>query len=81
MLARQGEMMMRCVGLNDWIAHSEREYVEIAIKKSIDIEGLTSLRRELRTRAIASPLFASKQFATEMQDALRSMYEEVMTHK
>lgn len=79
MLARQGEMMMRCVGLDDWIANNELKYIDIAIKKGNSVAELAALRQELRKRAIESPLFASEQFVIGMQQAIVSMHAEVLS--
>lgn len=76
MLSLQGASMLSCVGLTDWIAHSEAEYVDIAVRCANDIESLALLRSQLREKAERSALFDSKRFATDFQTAIRTMHEE-----
>jgi protein O-GlcNAc transferase len=73
LLARQGESMMRCVGLGDWVATNEREYVEIAFARAHDLESLGRLRTTLRSRAFASPLFDAARFALNLEEAFAAM--------
>lgn len=62
------------IGLTDWIAKTEEEYVELAVRKAEDIEGLATLRQELRNRMSRSPLMDRSLFAAEMQEAFRFMW-------
>ena len=71
--------MLGCVGLNDWIAKDEAEYVELAVKFANDTERLVQLRSSLREVAERSPLFDNKTFAVNLENALRAMYREKMT--
>jgi len=76
MLSLQGASMLGCVGLNDWIAKDEAEYVEIARRFANNTERLAHLRGSLREVAERSPLFDTKTFAANLESALRSMYRE-----
>jgi len=78
MLSLQGASMLGCVGLNDWVAKDEAEYVEIAVKFAQDTERLAQLRSSLRAVAEQSPLFDNKAFAINLENALRAMYLEKM---
>ncbi len=73
LLARQGESLMRCVGLGDWVAANEQEYVEIAVARADDLDSLRELRAGLRSRALASPLFDAARFARNLEDAFSGM--------
>jgi protein O-GlcNAc transferase len=73
LLARQGESLMRCVGLGDWVAANEQEYVEIALARVHNLEKLGELRASLRSRALASPLFDAPRFARNLEDAFAAM--------
>ncbi len=73
LLARQGESLMRCVGLGDWVAANELEYVEIAAARVHDLHKLRELRASLRSRALASPLFDAARFARNLEDAFIGM--------
>lgn len=70
--------MLGCVGLNDWVAKNETAYVEIARRFASDTEQLSKLRGNLRAVAEQSPLFDTKTFAANLENALRSMYREKM---
>jgi len=73
LIGRQGESMLRCVGMADWIAHSIPDYVERAVQKSADLHGLDRLRRLLRPMALRSPLFDSVGFANNLTDSMYAM--------
>jgi predicted O-linked N-acetylglucosamine transferase (SPINDLY family) len=74
MLSRQGACMLLCVGLDDWIADTEAEFVAKAARFSGDIPALNRLRGELRGKALASPLFDTRRFAGHLADAFESMF-------
>ncbi|MEO8021003.1 tetratricopeptide repeat protein [Polaromonas sp.] len=73
LLARQGESLLRCVGLGDWVAANEQEYVDIALAKVGDLKKLGELRATLRSRALNSPLFDAARFARHLEDAFTGM--------
>jgi predicted O-linked N-acetylglucosamine transferase (SPINDLY family) len=73
MLSRQGVSMLDCVGLEDWVANTEQEYVQKAIQKVTDLDSLASLRAGLRATALASPLFDGERFARNLVDAFEGM--------
>jgi protein O-GlcNAc transferase len=73
LLARQGECLMRCVGLGDWVAHSEQGYVEVAVAHADNLEALAELRAGLRARAAASALFDANRFARNLENAFEAM--------
>lgn len=76
MLSRQGAAMLGCVGLNDWVAKDETEYVAIAQNFANDTQRLAQLRDNLRSIAEQSPLFDTKTFASQLEGALLSMHQE-----
>jgi protein O-GlcNAc transferase len=76
MIARQGASLLSAAGLNDWIANSEEEYVAMAIERARNIESLATLRRELRERIAASPLFDATRFARNMESTLHRAWTE-----
>ena len=69
LLASQSASMMGCVGLDDWVAANEKEYVDIAVNQVSNLEKLTELRSSLRNRALTSPLFDSNKFAHNLEQA------------
>lgn len=74
LVTRQGESMLRCVGLVDWIASSEQDYVRIAVEMATDLNALSLLRASLRQRFKASPLADANRFARNLEAALLTMY-------
>lgn len=75
MLGRQGQAMLENVGLGDWVAHSEDEYVAKAAALAADrpaaVEALRALRKNLRETARRSPLFDAATFAADLERLLR----------
>lgn len=76
MLSLQGASMLTCVGLTDWIAPNEDDYIRIACRFANDPQHLAQLRSELRDRALQSPLFDVKRFAQDFTDGLWDMYRK-----
>ena len=75
MLARQGASLMTSVGLTDWIAADEEDYVAKAVGQASDLEKLARLRADLRRRALASPLFDGPRFARHFEVAMWGMWQ------
>jgi predicted O-linked N-acetylglucosamine transferase (SPINDLY family) len=63
------------VGLQDWIADTPAQYVELAVKWSKDLNRLANLRSQLRARMQASPLCDGKGFTRTLEEAYRAMWE------
>jgi protein O-GlcNAc transferase len=74
MLSRQGASLLSCIGLHDWVASSEEDYVIKAVHFATDVPSLALLRAELRDRAIASPLFDTRRFANSLQACFEEMF-------
>lgn len=74
-LARQGSGFLKVAGLDDWIAQDEDDYLRIAMARANDVAALAALRRGLRARVLASPLFDAPRFAGHFVDALQAMWE------
>lgn len=74
LLARQGESLLRCAGLNDWIAKTELEFVSLAIAQAKNLDNLRDVRASIRTSLSTSPLMNAGQFAKRLEDALVQMW-------
>ena len=61
-------------GMSDWVANDENEYVKKAIQFSKDLELLTNINKNLRQKALKSPLFNSAVFAKQLNKALWEMW-------
>lgn len=76
LLARQGASLLTAAGLDAWVAESLADYHAKAIAFASDVEGLFSLRCDLRDRVAASPIFDVRQFAINLESALWGMYND-----
>lgn len=73
-LSRQGESILRNLGLHDWVARDEHDYLAKALRHAADLSALAAMRRDLRQRLLGSPLCDAERFAGEMESALRAMW-------
>jgi protein O-GlcNAc transferase len=76
LIARQGASMMGCVGLTDWIAVDEADYLNKAVRHAADPHALHVLRQSLRKRTLASPLFDAERFAGHLEQAFFDMWRQ-----
>lgn len=74
MLSHAGENIMRNLGLPEWIAVNEADYLAKATVFASNPPGLAMLRTELRERALLSPIFNAKAFARHFEQALWGMW-------
>jgi predicted O-linked N-acetylglucosamine transferase (SPINDLY family) len=79
MNSRAGCMLLTCAGLQEWIANTEEEYINIAINKASDISTLAQLRAGLREQVRTSPLFDAELFARNFETAMFGMWKEKMS--
>jgi predicted O-linked N-acetylglucosamine transferase (SPINDLY family) len=75
-VSRQGVTLLTNVGLEDLIARTADDYVEIATGLANDLARLRSLRGELRGRMRNSPLTDAARLTRHLEDAYRRMWEE-----
>ena len=76
MIARQGAAMLGCVGLVDWIARDEADYVAKAVSHAAQLDDLAILRSSLRDRALGSALFDAPRFARSLETAFSAMWQQ-----
>jgi len=69
-----GTSLMSNLGLPEWIARSEHEYVEKACAFANQLEQLVILRATMRERMRASPVMDGPGFARVVEDAFQMMY-------
>ena len=62
--------------MTDLLAQTPRQFIEIALKLSSDLDALSSLRASLRQRMRASPLCDERTFARDVEAAYRWMWEQ-----
>lgn len=75
-ISHQGETILNNVGLPEWIAADEDDYVAKATAYATDIQKLAVLRSGLRERLVASPLCDAPRFARNLEKALRGMWQK-----
>ncbi len=76
LISRQGESLLRALGMVDWIALSEDDYLTKAGNCSRDLGKLAELRKSLRRKVEMSPLMDADGFAKDLDQALRAMHSE-----
>jgi len=75
-IGHQGETILRNVGLPEWIAADQDEYVAKAIDLAQNIGSLARLRGELRSMLLASPLCNAHLFTQNFEIAMRGMWRK-----
>jgi len=73
-ISRVGMARMSVLELEDWIARDEDDYVNIAITKSRDVQGLAELRRTLRGRMLDSPITNAHRYVQHLELAYKQIY-------
>jgi predicted O-linked N-acetylglucosamine transferase (SPINDLY family) len=74
LLGRQGEAMLRVLGLDDWVARDDTDYLQRAVRHAGSINALAVLRAGLRARMETSPLMDAPRFAVDLEAAFRDMW-------
>ena len=74
-LARQGAGLLHNVGLPDWVACDEDDYVRKAVAKAGDLPALAHTRMHLRQQLPHTPVYNAQQFATDLHACLRGMWQ------
>jgi len=74
-VSRAGLSQLSNLGLPEWVAHSESEYVKIAEKLAGDLPRLAQLRSTLRERMENSVLMDAPRFARQVEEAYRKMWK------
>ena len=70
-VSRFGLTILHRVGLDVFCAHSREEYINKAVAFAGQIDSLSSIRANLRTTMLTSPLCDPRRVASEMEPALR----------
>ena len=66
---RMGKAILSEVGLAEWVATSEADYIDKAVRFAQDPERLDALRAGMRQRLLASALCDGKRLASAMEHA------------
>jgi len=68
-------MVVRTVGLDEWIAADDEDYLARAIAFARDLPALDRLRESLRERVERSPLADAERFAGHLATAFEQMWQ------
>jgi len=79
--ARVGMSLMQALGMEDWIAHSDEEYIQKAVDIANNRDQLLKTKKNLRNQLLNSPLCDSKAFAQKFETALKSMWQKWSAEK
>ena len=75
-MSRVGATILRCAGLNEFVAGSMNEYADIAIALAHDQAQRKSLRASLRDKLSASPLLDHRGFTGKLELHFRQSWME-----
>lgn len=73
--SRMCASILRAVGLGEWVANDQDEYVEKSASLAKDVARLAELRRSMRDRMRASPLMNETQFTRDLERVFVQMWE------
>ncbi|GLI61429.1 hypothetical protein VaNZ11_003789 [Volvox africanus] len=62
------------ISRSGWVAHSEAEYVALAVAHASDVKTLAELRYSLRERMLASPLCNGPAFLRQLEGVYRALW-------
>lgn len=71
---RMGASVLSCVGVPQWIAGSQEEYLSIAVALANDREQLAHWRHRLRPQMIESPLCDGRGFTRNLEATYRQLW-------
>jgi protein O-GlcNAc transferase len=73
-MSRVGVSLLSNIGLQELIADTPQQYIQLAVELAKDTNRLNELRRTLRERLRHSPLMDPKRFAENIETAYRQMW-------
>jgi len=74
-VSRNGSGIMQTMGMPEWVAMDEADYVDRAIAFASDLPALATLRSSLHDRFVSSSLCDAPRFARNLEQAFRSMWQ------
>ena len=80
-IAHNGESIAHNAGQANWIAEDLDDYVRKAKLFAADLEALAKTRSGLRAQVLTSPLFDSRRFARNFEEAMTAMYYKAATRR
>jgi len=74
-ISRVGESIAKNIGMAEWNAADDDDYVAKAVAHTTNLDRLANLRSTLRRQVLASPLFNAPRFARHFETALWEMWD------
>ena len=71
-----GSSILSTLGHSEWVATSEREYIQKAVNLASDIEKLNIIRNSLRKKMEQSPIMDHKGFVKKLEKVYKQMWKE-----
>jgi len=75
-VSRSAASVLSFLGMQEWIAASIDDYVDVAVARVSDLSALRAARDGLRPRMAASPLTDMARFTRDLEAAYRDMWLE-----
>ncbi len=75
-VGRLGSSILHSVNHPEWIAHTEEEYIEIAVTLANDLPRLDKLRKHLRRHMENSPLMDEQGFTQKIEASYLDMFKK-----
>jgi predicted O-linked N-acetylglucosamine transferase (SPINDLY family) len=72
--SRAAGAILTAIGMRDWVAESDQEYLDIAVARASQIAALAQLRRALPARITASAAGNPALYAQAVANAYRAMW-------
>jgi len=79
--SRTGVSINKNLGMEDWIANNEKDYISKAISKVSDLKKLFQIKKELRNKFLKSPLSNTKQYAKHFENCLNLIWKTYLEKK
>ena len=76
LLFHTGENVNYNLGMDDWVAENQDQYLSQTVSFSSDLDRLVTIRRNLRQQALRSPLFDAPRFADHFSRILWQMWSK-----
>jgi len=72
--SRVSGAVLHAIGLDDWVAQDDEEYVALALRRAVDLQALAQLRRGMRVRITTSPAGNLDRYTRAVEAAYREMW-------
>jgi len=73
-ISRSTSSILQNIGLNDWIAEHEDQFIKLAIMHVNNLKSLSKLRANLRVKLESSPMMDAAQFTMNLEKAYREIW-------